>query len=404
MFHSSTREPLLWGSIKRLESWISNNGPEGYDPYDIRESAALRAIEKISIARRAAHALEMLSPVRFRKILRIEKKVNPKAMGLLADSYLNLHLITGDARYRTKAEEYIHWLNDNSLKGYSGKCWGYPFNWQSKMLIPKDTPSGVVTSIIGNAYWRFYKLTQNQEYLDACKDICLFLANDLNIDRIVHDTLCFSYTPIDNFHVNNANLFASEFLLRIGKEINKQAYIDQGLSGINYTLNEQNADGSIFYWGKNHNYARSIDHYHSGFEMRSLYSAWKLTGERRIRDALNRYYDFYLGHMFMEKRIPKNTPARLNPIDIHSCSEAILCNTILSKEFPKGMPFLENSMEWIINNMQEKDGTFIYRLFLLHGIKWKVVIPYIRWGQAWMLYALTLALLTYCRNDHAAEG
>lgn len=388
----------------QLESWIGANGWAGYDPYDIRDHAVLKRIERNVIARRVVHACEMLNPLLFRKILGVEKKINAKAMGLLADAYLNMYQITGDIQYKIKAEEYITWLTENFLKGYSGMCWGYPFDWQSKVMIPRNTPSGVVTSIVGNAYWHFYKLTRDKTYLRVCEEICLFFVNDLNIHRIDHNTLCFSYTPVDNFHVNNANLFVAEFLLRIGKETNNDQFINKGLLGINYTLAEQNQDGSIFYWGKDQNEVNSIDHYHSGFEMRCLYSAWHLTGKGRIRDALSKYYAFYLKHMFFDKRIPKHTPNMLNPIDIHSCSEAILCNTLLSGEFPVGEPFMENSIEWIIKNMQEKDGTFIYRLFLLSGIEWRVVIPYIRWGQAWMLNALTSAMLLRCKSDNTLEG
>jgi hypothetical protein len=394
----SENEYDVWKSVRLLESWIRKNGYAGYDPYDIRESPFLRKIEKIKSVRRFVHAIELLNPLLFRRIFHIKKKIYAKGMGLFADAYLNLFEITGQNQYRLNSEECISWLSKNYLKGYSGRCWGYPFDWRSKVLIPKNTPSGVVTSIVGNAYWNFYKSTNNRKYLNACEEICLFFIADLNIDKIGKNKICFSYTPIDNFHVNNANLFVAEFLLRVGNEINNPDFIDKGLAGINYTLSEQNNDGSFFYWGKDQYGENTIDHYHTGFELRSLYSAWQLTGERRILDAVKRYYDFYLIHMFLDNRIPKITPHRLNPVDIHSCAEAILCNTLLSNKFSEGILFLKNSVNWTIKNMQEKNGSFIYRLFILHGIKLRVVIPYIRWGQAWMLNALSSYMLSYFKN------
>lgn len=381
-----------------LESWISNNGWASYDPYDVREYPVMRKLERSFIARRFVHAIEMLNPLLLRKIFRVEKKINAKAMGLLADAYLNLFLISGNMQYKKKSEEYLNWLTDNYLKNYAGKCWGYPFDWQSKKMIPKHTPSGVVTAIVGAAYWKYYKTFNDNKCLRMCEDICNFFLKDLNIYVAGRDMLCFSYTPLDKFHVNNANLFVAEFLIKIGIEIKKQEFINRGLAGVNYTLAQQNNDGSIFYWGKEQNEPNSIDHYHSGFEMRCLYSVWLLTQDVHIKKALSKYYAFYLNHMFHEKKIPKHTPSRLNPIDIHSCSEAILCNTLLLKEFPEGGPYLKNSMEWILKNMQKKDGSFIYRLFILRGVEWRVDIPYMRWGQSWMLNALTSAMLYFTRK------
>jgi len=384
---------IVRNSIVKLDKWLEKNGWEGYDPYDIRELPFLQRLQNCRILRRLISGLENLNPEFFRKVLRVEKKINAKGMGLFADAYLNLYNITGENNYKIKAKKIINWLDNNYSKGYSGKCWGYPFDWHSKIFIPKGTPSGVVTSVVGNAYWNFYKTTGEKRYLSVCKSICTFILSDLNIDEIDLDKICFSYTPLDKFHVNNANLFVAEFLIKVGKEINNIEFIEKGLKAVNYTLSQQNEDGSIFYWGKDQDNRCSIDHYHSGFEIRSLYSIWKLTKEKRIYKAVSGYYQFYLHNLFKNKAIPKLTPRRTNPIDIHSCAEAILCNSILSESFPDEQAYFRNSLNWTIKNMQHRHGWFIYMIINIKGIKWKIKIPYIRWGQAWMLNALSNALI-----------
>jgi hypothetical protein len=39
--------------------------------------------------------------------------------------------------------------------------------------------------------------------------------------------------------------------------------------------------------------------------------------------------------------------------------------------------------------MQTSNGWFIYLIITMKKIDWTIKIPYIRWGQAWMLRALT---------------
>jgi len=395
---------LVRCSIERLDQWLTRNGWAGYDPYDLKGLPFFTKnnpslFEKA--LRKAVWKLEPFAPCLLRIIFRVKKEINPKAMGLFADAYLTLYLATGKPYYLSKAEEAIQWLDKNYSKGYSGKCWGYPFDWQSRIFIPRGTPSSVVSATVGNAYWSFYKLTGERRYLATCESICNFFTNDLNIDRLGSEKVCFSYTPLDNFHVHNANLFVAEFLIKVGKEVGNEKFIDQGLNAVNYTLSEQNPDGSICYWGRDQSDKCHIDHYHSGFEIRSLYSIWKLTREERIRKAVKQYYRFYLANLFENKTIPKLTPENKYPINIHACAEALLCNATLAPDFPEGREYLANATRWIVENMQDKTGYFYYMIRRSKGIERKVKIPYIRWGQAWMLKGLS----EVCKleNEHIGQ-
>jgi len=379
-------------SLTKLINWIEKNGWTGYDPYDIQAPPPFFIFSK-KIVRKAFSGISKYSPIFLRNIFGVKKKINAKAMGLFAVGYLNLFEVTNKNEYLDKSKECFSWLESNYSKNYHGYCWGYPFHWQSKIFISKETPSAVVSAVCGNAFWRYYQATGKKKYLDICRSICKFFLKDLNIDTFPGNKICFSYTPLDHFHVNNANLFVAEFLIKIGKEVKNQKFIDYGLKAVNYTLSEQNKDGSICYWGKDQEKRCHLDHYHSGFKIRSLYSIWRLTGSKKIYSAVSKYYKFYLNNFFKDKTIPKITPKNIYPIDVHACAEAILCNSLLQDDFSEAKEYLENSIKWIIKNMQTKEGWFIYRIENLLGIKWKVEIPYIRWGQAWILNALSYTLL-----------
>ncbi|MEM3658729.1 MAG: D-glucuronyl C5-epimerase family protein [Candidatus Hadarchaeum sp.] len=392
----------VWDSISRLDRWLEQNGWAGYDPYDIKGTPLFLYMQRLSPQaplflrgiRGALFALEERYPLLMRKLFGVKKQINAKAMGLFAKAYLNLYEVTGEKRFKDKATKCLDWLVENPSAGYSGLCWEYPFHWQSKVFIPKGTPSAVVSCVVGDGFWKAYQVLGDKKYLDICESICRFLANDLNIDEIDGEYICFSYTPIDDFHVHNANLFAAEFLTRIGQELNQSHYVELGYRAARYALHEQNPDGSLYYWGgvQNHYSPNHIDHYHSGFEIRMLYGMWKLTGDSRYREATERYFRFYLDNLVIKtdgKIIPKMTPKSLYPIDIHSCAEAILCNATLADEFEEARLLLRGLCDWVVTNMQTEDGWFIYMIRKERNRERLVEIPYLRWGQAWMLLALS---------------
>jgi hypothetical protein len=392
---------LVWHSISRLDSWLSENGWAGYDPYDLKgTSLYLGLIQKgaeisgpARVLRKALVLFEDRFPLLARRMLGVKKQINPKGMGLLARGYLDLYQATGQESFKEKALACLDWLERNPSSGFGGMCWGYPFDWQSVVFIPRGTPSAVVSSVVGDAFWRAYEVLGDQRYLDVCESICRFFTQDLNVDQIDQGVVCFSYTPLDDFHVHNANLFVAEFLIRIGAKLDQERYLELGQRAAAYALREQNPDGSLYYWGRvqNHHSPDHIDHYHCGFEIRSLSKIWKWTGDTSYRQAAEDYYHFYLQNLILEtggSTRPKMKPDSLYPIDIHSCAEALLCNATLATDFEVPRDLLGSLSSWILPNMQTRAGWFIYRILGGEQAQRRVEIPYLRWGQAWMLTGL----------------
>ena len=391
----------IWSSIASLDAWLDGQGWMGYDPYDLKGTRLFlnltRPGENLSfplrVLRRALLILENRWPLTARRVLGVKKEFNSKGMGLFARAYLDLYQATGRPQYQEKALFCLKWLENNPSSGYEGFCWGYPFDWQSAVFIPRGTPSAVVSSVVGDAFWRAYQIFGEQRYLEVCESICRFFLNDLNQDQIDSDTVCFSYTPLDDFHVHNANLFVAEFLIRVGKELDRTEFLQGGKKAAAYALREQNSDGSLYYWGQvqNHHSPDHIDHYHSGFEIRALFKIWNWTMEDRYLEAAKKYYRFYVERLIQRGdgvAQPKMKPDALYPVDIHSCAEAILCNSTVAPEFGEALDLLPDLSAWIIPAMQTTKGWFIYRILGGERGERRVEIPYMRWGQAWMLNAL----------------
>jgi len=402
----------IFNSLHKLEKWISKNGDAGFDPYDVKglnlktmnlmkeleEMTFLQIIQRILLIEIADGYFPKIT----RKLLHIPPKIHPTSQGLLFSSYLNLYQLYPKKDYLRKAEKCKNWLIENRIMNYNNYCWGTPFSWKSGSTYYNiGTPFAVVCAWIGEAFYKNYQQFNDQESLQICKSICEFFINDLQISNVSKDKICFSYSPLKKDYVNNVNLFVAEFLIKIGTITNNLVYLDYGHKALNYTLSNQMPNGSIPYFGKEAKEKFKTDLYHSGYEIRMLYSIWKLTNNDEILQATKRYLQFFMNNYFHNGIIPKLTPEKGFLVDITACAEVILVFSELRKDFHIDEQFINNTVNWIICNMQTKMGWFIYRI---KKNRYKVKIPYIRWGEAWMMLALSNLLKMEYNSENSDLG
>lgn len=373
-------------SIDLLDKWIEKNGWAGYDPYDIRGTKLFLLLQRNKYINFGSNLLLNRFPMFSRKVFRVKGEINAKAMALFARGYLNLYKKTGHEKYLNKALFCLNWLMENPSSGYSGFCWGYPFDWQSRVFIPKGTPSGVVTSTAAHAFLDAYEILKDKKYLNISKSCCEFILNDLNVDKVDEDKICFSYTPIDNFHVHNANLFSASTLLRTYAHTKNEEYKGTGIKAINFTVSHQNEDGSWYYWAPPDKMLYHIDNYHTGFVLECLNIARRALGDEfEYEEELKRGLAFYAKKLFLDDGTPKFTNKSIYPIDIHSCAQGIITFCELSDFEPTSQKMAEKVARWTIENMQDSDGYFYYRIYKNRGDR----MAYMRWGEAWMLRGLS---------------
>jgi hypothetical protein len=259
----------------------------------------------------------------------------------------------------------------------------------SRTFIPKQTPSIVVSCIAANAFIDAYEILGNKKYLDIAESTCNFLLNDLNIDRTNENMICFSYTPLDNFHVHNANLFGACLLARIYTHRDRDNYIRLVEKTTNFTSFHQNKDGSWYYWAPPDKLLYKVDNYHTGFNLEHLIVIKQALGSKFHYDEnLDKGIRYYKEHLFVKETIPKIAPQSIYPVDIHNAAQGIITFSMLEKLNQKFGRVAEKIARWTIANMQDRDGHFYYRLYRYRIDK----MPYVRWGQAWMLYGLSKLL------------
>jgi hypothetical protein len=400
--------------IKEIQSVLTDNteyiirtGYRGWDPYDLQELPFYRNVLKrgsrsiagdkrnyfFYLVRIILFSSEIFFPKTLRKILRVPVRLNYKALGLIGLGYISQYRKTKDPVLLEEIQKIRSMLLSNSFASYPGKHWGYPFDWQSSVFFPKGTPSGVVTSVIGKFFLE-YRACFNDTTVDPIlHDIAEFFMKGLNRTGNGENEVCFSYTPMDTYQVHNANLFVAEYLLKVSVLLEDNSCRDLALKAMKFTLNRINEDGSIYY-GTGSQYT-TVDNYHTGFVIRTLVNINLILQDPLIRTKIDELFNYYFTHFFHLNKYPRITNTSLNPVDIHSVSESILVLDNFRKSSSSIETVFNNVVEFAVNEMYcKKKGYFIYRVYITKGGKSikKVKIPYLRWSQAWMNFALSSIL------------
>ncbi|MEE9216988.1 MAG: hypothetical protein V3U32_06080 [Anaerolineales bacterium] len=369
--------------IVSLRMWVKTEEFIGWDPYDALKSPLLRFLSfRSKLLSILWVQLLKSSPVNLRPLLGIEKAHNPKGQGLLLAAYLRLYRKEPAEEMLGIVDNLSSWLETNVVQGYAGACWGFNFDWPNRSFFaPAGTPTVVNTAVIAGAFLDGYELLGRRRWLEIARSACDFVMNDLNRHEDANG-VCFSYTPLDHRRVHNANVLGAELLERVAKHTSEPALEGLAERAVEFTVSRQRGDGSWVY-GED---ARDgwVDNYHTGMLLDALESYRKLSGVEGLDGPIQRGLDFYVRRLFLDGYIPKFTPARTFPIDIHCVAQAIL--TLF--RFQHLDPSLEGRtlalVRWAQSNMLDAEGFFHYQVRRLYRIR----TPYMRWGQAWMLRAL----------------
>lgn len=324
-----------------------------------------------------------------RPVFCIEKGRNPKGVGLFLSGVVNLCKETRDSEYLSLIRTFVGWLKEDITPGYSGDCWGYNFDWQSRAFyLPKGTPTVVNTSFIGRAFLEAYLVLGQEECFKIARSACDFILNDLY--RLEEDdSICFSYSPLDRYFVHNATALASSLLAMTFKETGEEMLALVAKKSIQYVINHQKKDGSWIYGEDSVAQRTGIDNFHTGFILESLKIYSESTSDKDYVENIKKGLDFYQYNFFLSDGIPKYFHNKIYPIDIHSAAQAIITLVHL-KEFGADQKLCKRIVYWMIENMQDEKGYFYYQ----KGKYMTNKVAYMRWSQAWAFRALATYLVT----------
>jgi hypothetical protein len=378
-------DPRILRAREDLQEWIEARAYRGVDPYDIlRSPFPFQKLGKWPPI--LATQFQKRAPIDLRPLLGIRPTHDPKAIALL----LEAACVNGRKKEAEKLFSLLMELRSVDPEGRDE--WGYPFPWHNPYRsLPSFSPTIVVTGTAARAIYAYYEMTGSQEARESLDRIDRFILERLYRSEDDHG-ICFSYSTARRDICYNASLLGAEHFARMFHLSGKEAHRQLARSAADFVLARQKEDGRWNYsedpvTGKER---VQIDH-HQGFVIDSLRRIRHYTApnDERLFEAVNKGLAFYRQEQFFDSgrsmwRIPKKWP-----VDIHTQAQGIVTFTLNRDLDPNYGPFAERIAEWTIAHMQGKDGSFFYRITPL----FKNRIRYMRWGQAWMLLALS-SLLT----------
>lgn len=391
MIESATRSEVS-AAIQRQRAWLERQQFEGWDPHDALNS---RLIQRLAFGR---HRLGQFwvqamkaSPVNLRRVLGVRKGRNPKGMGLLLASYWRLatrgHHPDPDAE--RQVGEIAAWLLSNASTGVSGCAWGYNFDWPNRAFFaPAGTPTVVNTAFVGLALLDLASTPSLERpigvgaALRAARSACDFILRDLHVSRPRADELCFSYTPLDDRLVHNANVLGGLLLASTAARTGERLLMEDALKAARFTARRQREHGEWRY-GESANDAW-VDSFHTGYVLVALKGIQALAQTDEFSAAIERGYRYWKRTMFLPDGTPKYSATRVYPIDAHVVAQAILTFDAFAEWDAEAKVRAWGLADRLIERFQDKAGFFHYQL--RRG--YRVRIPYMRWVQAWTLRSL----------------
>jgi len=390
------------GACRNLEGWIRSNGWRGPDVCDAKSTKLYQyAYLKAQHNRLGRYALylplallEQRAHGAVRAVLRVPQREYPQAIAQIARGYLSRFRVTADAAYADEATRCLRWLIANPSPGFSGPLWGQPYDWPSEQLIPAHTPRSTVTSIVIEALIDGYETLSDGQCLETAQAAAHAYLKHFKPSIQSPRGICFPYTTIDSFTVHNASAVIAAALLATAKHTGEESLRGPAMEALGFTVSHQLESGAWRYWAPPHAPGR-IDNYHTGFILESLTQAKRCLGaDFPWTKPLERGRQFFCENLVTESGVPKMLPDRTHPIDVQSCAESIVTLLHCVQDGMAITP-LESAICWGVENLQNRDGSFAFRIYQGGRIDRS---PYIRWGQSWMFRSLAWYL------EHIAES
>jgi hypothetical protein len=377
--------------FSKLKNYCEMESFKGYDPFDGLNSSIFNLfpfLKKSRLFQLVWIQFFKRSPINFRSITGIKKEYNPKGLGLFLSAYCNLYKIETSEENLKKILLFIEQLKVCQSKGYSGICWGYNFDWQSKAFFqPKGTPSVVVTSFIACALLDAYDIVKDEELLRMARSACDFVLKDLNRTYDNQDDFAFSYSPKDHTQVFNASLLGVRLLCRVYMYTKELILLEESKKAVSFVCKHQQTNGAWAYSPLP--FHQWIDNFHTGYNLECIYTYQEISGDQTFNEQLKKGLEYYLNTFFNGSGLPKYYSNSKYPIDMHTTAQLIVTLNKMNLLGQK-KELVDKVLSWSLENMfDQKKGYFYYYKEKYFTIK----IPYMRWTQAWMLLGLSHYLL-----------
>jgi hypothetical protein len=416
----------LWAMAGRFVAWLEDAGYESYDPYDVWGTRYGRVARRLYY-RKHPLGLALTAPLILMEVLwpqlrqlLVRKDRYPTADAQLALAFLNLYEISREQEERLaprasggrmsvswliKAKELADDLLAQSVPGYSGLGWGYPFDWQSVSgLMKKQTPLITATPYCYEVFTRLFDLTGDDSYGEVARSIAKFVFDDLQDTPTGPGAAAGSYTPFDRSKVVNASAYRAFVLFDAARRFHKADYRAKAAQNLRFILDAQRADGSWLYAIDSPAEA-FVDHFHTCFVLKNLHKLNRDLQSDEVARAVRRGYEWYRRSLFDSEDNPRSFTIaprlQIVRIEMYNVAEAISLGALLRHDIPEALDLADALAARFLKRCQLRAGHWITRIYI-GGFRHRV--PFLRWPQSQLFFALTNLLAARTKPAGSTAG
>jgi hypothetical protein len=383
------------GCLNKFMGWLEESGYASYDHYDFW-ATSYGIWSKNLYYHKGKIASPLVAPLVLADWLfpACRKIVWPKTRFPIADAhylmgFVCLYRVDQDMRHLAAARDIAAALLASSIPGFSGPCWGYPFDWQTKRgLWKQGTPLVTTTPYVFDAFWELYRATRELKYLEIARSIAEFVFRDIRETPQGRGSSA-GYTPFDRSRVINASAYRAACLGTAVARFGLEEFRLPAQKNAWFVIDRQRPDGSWPYSADDPRDAFT-DHIHTCFVLKGLYRAYQVLGEEEILTAVRRGYQYYRAALFNGDDRPRTLSlqdgSRLRLVELYDFAEALNLALLLEPEIAtEGLA--DKLVKQLLADWQTPAGFFITRIST-GGLPNK--IPYHRWGQSQVFRSLAL--------------
>lgn len=322
----------------------------------------------------------------FQRVLGIHEHPESKPSAIAARSYLLLaqHKIPGFSNESAvELCDYVWFLRNRSTRYPS---WGSSFAWRTSdgTIFKSNGPSVLVSSIVGLAFVDAFRATKEDRFLDWAETVAGYVMNENGHVKHKDGSICFLYSPLVRSEITNASAFAGLFLKSYSSVSDDENAEKMANKAYDFLVNNQNKDGSWFYYPSRPAHNNVIDNYHTGFILQALLESYRLQPASEIRNCLDGGLDFY-HTMFEENGQPVFNTSRKYPVDIHDIAQGLFVFSLSQSVLGYGLKKAIHIWNYANSVMRRSDGRYASRRYRLGRSNFSTP----RWADSWMFRGLT---------------
>ena len=174
----------------------------------------------------------------------------------------------------------------------------------------------------------------------------------------------------------------AKLLARVYHYTREKKLVEAAKSSVEFCCNHQQENGAWAYG--TYSFHQWIDNFHTGYNLECISDYMKYSGDTSYQEYVNKGFDYYVNTFFTEAGVPKYYNNSVYPIDIHAPAQFIITLIRLDK-FEEHKAVADRVLNWTIDHMQMRKGYFSFQIKKY----FKSAVPYMRWAQAWMFYAMS---------------